>query len=724
MEISKRAHRRLATIVISIFSASAALLLELTTLLEPIEWKTFDQRMSYYRTTKAINENVAVILIDEAALQDMNPLVGRWPWPRSVHADIIEFLQSGGAAAVVFDLLFTENTNGVTLVGKPNIHDQRLIEATSQSNVTYHAAQLYTEIPDENEQAIEGQSLPQDFLNHFSMKRAALSAVHNDNTYLLPLNGLYQAARGVGIVGLEPDGDGIYRRARLLFTYHDHILPALSIVALPVFADTTSISAKNNTIEFGRLSVPLDEQQAYLINMVGQYHPYSMSGVLSSIKAIRDGDVEKVRVFPDEFKDKVVFIGASAAGLEDIKPTAVSAKTPGVYIHASVASNFLENDFLRISPLVLTLAIVLLLTKANSVGILYSRTLAPKIVIPFAMACGYLALATTAFKYNWVMPVTTPLLAMAISLLSSLTYLAFTEGKDKRRVRNMLSQYVSPAVLAEVVDKYQEQIGAQVGKREHLTILFSDVRGFTSFSEKLAAEQVVEILNIHFGVMTDIIFSKNGTLDKFIGDAIMAFWGAPIRDNQHADLAVQSAIEMIRSMSVVNARLGIHGYPPIQIGIGINTGDVVLGNIGSEKKLDYTVIGDNVNLASRLEGLTSKYHCPILISENTYNELQSEIICGVVDLVKVKGKSIPIKLYWPLAHADDSETIRNNAKRSADLMQQAFSRYLHRQWDEAEALYRQIGLAQFSEIFIDRCQEFRVNPPGSDWDGVFVLTSK
>ncbi len=724
MDISKRTHRLLTTVIIVVFSVVAALLLQHTAIFSAIEWKTFDQRTSFFRTAKALNEQVAVVLIDEAALQEMDAVVGRWPWPRSVYADVIEYMESGGAKAVVFDLLFTESSSGISnSTTKIDPHDQRLIEATRQSRITYHAAQVYTEVPDENETAVNERSIPQDFLDQFSLKNSSAVSDHGDNTYVLPFEGLYQAARDIGIVGLEPDSDGIYRHARLLFTYKGHAFPALSLVAHPVLHSTDTISFSDDHIAFGKKGIPVDKEQNYLVNMVGKYHTYSMSGVLASIKSIRAGDVERILIDPYDFKDKIVFVGASAAGLEDIKPTSISAKTPGVYIHASVASNFFEDDFLHAAPFTLIIVAVIFLSMATSTGILYSHTLSPKIAIPIILTCGYLFLAIYAFQYNMVMPVVTPLLALAVSLLSSLTYLAFTEGKDKRRVRNMLSQYVSPAVLAEVVDKYHDQIGAQVGKREHLSILFSDVRGFTSFSEKLAAEQVVEILNIHFGVMTDIIFSKKGTLDKFIGDAIMAFWGAPIRDNYHADLAVQSAIDMIRNMAVVNEQLAQHDYPAIQIGIGINTGDVVLGNIGSDKKLDYTVIGDNVNLASRLEGLTSKYHCPILISENTYNELHPGIICGVVDLVKVKGKSIPIKLYWPLAYADDDAETQSNARTQAELMAQAFSYYTQQMWDDAEAVYEQIA-QPFSEIFIQRCQEYRTRPPDSDWDGVFVLTSK
>jgi adenylate cyclase len=230
------------------------------------------------------------------------------------------------------------------------------------------------------------------------------------------------------------------------------------------------------------------------------------------------------------------------------------------------------------------------------------------------------------------------------------------------------------------------------------------------------------MLNIHFSAMTDVIFAHHGTIDKFIGDAIMAFWGAPVRNDAHALLAVRAALEMMRVLPEVNAKIVTRGLPPIDVGIGINTGEAVLGNIGSEKKLAYTAIGDNVNLASRLEGLTKTYGCPVLISENTCSRVRDHIPCRIVDMVRVKGKTLPIRIYSPLPVTSDVE--RAGASALCDTAAQAFDRYQRRQWTEALALYESMPPDRVGEIFIERCRDNLRLPPPDAWDGTHTLTSK
>jgi adenylate cyclase len=279
-------------------------------------------------------------------------------------------------------------------------------------------------------------------------------------------------------------------------------------------------------------------------------------------------------------------------------------------------------------------------------------------------------------------------------------------------------------VLAEVVSRYQDQIRVEVGTRRRLSILFSDVRGFTSLSEQLQAEQVVDLLNTHYAVMGEIIFRHNGTLDKFIGDAIMAFWGAPIPVADHARQAVSAAIEMVRHLPEVNARLAAKGYPPIDIGIGINTGEVVLGNVGFQRKLDYTVIGDHVNLGSRLEGLTKQYGCRIIIAEETFRELGGAIPCLLVDQVRVKGRHAPIRIYQPLALPEDPEADRSQAQAFAELGDSAFTAYAAGDFKQALALYERFPEHPLRALYLRRCRAYLESPPGTAWDGVCTMTTK
>ncbi len=692
---------------------------------ERIEWASFDQRMRLFRSKVPLHPDVAILMIDEASLQAMDPLVGRYPWPRSVYADLLDYLALGGAKAVVFDVLFTEtqkepmhNAQGL------GISDQRLIEATADSGIAYHAAQIFLEeVTDSNRQLLS-PPLPEDFGQRFAVPNTSGIRQTGNNNYSLPFNGLYQTSKGIGTVGLDVDRDGIFRHIRLFQTYRGEVYPTLSMAPLLSLLQPQSIAVRNGVLHFGGTSVPLTDDQTYLVNMVGDVHPYSISGVFASIERMQAGDFAHLKVPPDTFKGKIVFIGASAAGLSDIKTTAVSSKTPGVVIHASAVSNILSGDFLKTVSDWVTAAIVLLFSFLTVGAVLYFGRLRSQLLVPLGLGIVYVGWSYWRFSVNHVYALVPPVASVILALLASFTYRAFTEGRDRRRVRTMLSQYVSPAMLSSVVDRYEDQLKAEIGTRERLSILFSDIRGFTSISEQLSAEQVVDLLNTHFSVMAEVIFSHAGTLDKFIGDALMAFWGAPIRTTDHADRAVRTAIEMQRRMAEVNHQLEAKHYPPIRIGVGIDTGDVVLGNIGSERKLDYTVIGDHVNLASRLEGLTAKYSCDIVISESTKQALADDLPCAMVDLVRVKGRQHPLRIYWPLALATDSASVLSSARDMAQLTEQAFAAYLRRDWEQAIAAYQQLPDIPLKGTFIARCEAYSQQPPADEWDGVFVMTSK
>ncbi len=307
----------------------------------------------------------------------------------------------------------------------------------------------------------------------------------------------------------------------------------------------------------------------------------------------------------------------------------------------------------------------------------------------------------------------------------TLIFLAFTEGRDRRRVRQLLAQYVSPTVLREGVDRREGIASGEVGTTESLTVLFSDVRGFTALSEQLPAPEVVAVLNTHLETMTEEIFATEGTLDKFIGDAIMAFWGAPIRVADHPDRAVATALGMARRMADVNQKIAARGAPPLRIGVGLHTGDATLGHIGSTKKVDYTIIGDTVNLASRMEGLTKHYGCTVLFTEATYQGLSHGTICGIVDRVRVQGRQEPVRIYRPLARHDDHPSHAAQARAWAAASEAAFMYYQARQWDDALAAVEALPEGDpVRRLYSERCQGYRVVPPPPNWDGVHDPGSK
>ncbi|MBU1709365.1 MAG: adenylate/guanylate cyclase domain-containing protein [Proteobacteria bacterium] len=693
---------------------------------ERFEWITQDQRQRLFRADKKLPSEIAVILIDEASLKQWNAELGRWPWPRSVYADLLDFLSMGEPKAVVFDIILTENQADLCTDEVINIHDQRLIDDTTQFNFSYNAVQILKDVEDERNKDLLFRSLNPEFRAKHAITNARgrgfKTGVHNN--FLTPFAGLDLASKGIGAVDIDPDGDGIYRRAKLFREYLGDLYPSLPVSPLLETLNTKDIQIADNLLKIDGKSIPVDQEEDYLFNLYGGINPFSIGGILEARKQIKLGEVDNLIVYPDEFAGKIVFVGASAVGLLDEKPTALSPKAPGVYIHASIAGNILNNDFLVLVKPAVTLGLIFCFSLLSMASIFYFQRFTLQLLSPIYLAAGYVGWALFQYKYNIVYDITAPVAAIIISWLTAFAYLSFTEGKAKRQVRNIFSQYVSPEILNELTENSEDILGSVISRKEHITILFSDVRSFTSISEELEAEQVVDLLNCHFEAMTDVIFNYKGTLDKFIGDAIMAFWGAPIKVKDHATQSVLAAIEMIRRLEDVNRKLREKGYPKITIGIGVNTGEVVLGNIGSEKKLDYTVIGDAVNIASRLEGLTKQYGFPVIISEYTFNELDKTIPCMIVDQVRVKGKTKPVKLFTPLAMPDDSETELDCARHQAELASRGFKLYQDQKWDEAIEVFSTLSNNDLSKVYIDRCAVYKANPPDIPWDGVFTMKTK
>jgi adenylate cyclase len=476
----------------------------------------------------------------------------------------------------------------------------------------------------------------------------------------------------------------------------------------------------------GHNRIPLIKNNDYFINMYGRYNSYSFSGVFLTMLKIQKGELDNLPVQPDEFRDKIVFVGASAAGVEDLKNTSISSKTPGVFLHASAYGNMICGDFLCFPGHIINFLPVLILLTTTVFSIFYLKTLVSQVLFPLVAIIAFFMLALILFNSNIAINVVNPSLAALSAYVVSFTYVSFTEGKEKRKIKNVLGQYVSPAMLSTVLKNNQDDyLKAEVGSKEILTIFFSDIRDFTTITEKYKVEEVVEVLNAYLSRMVNIIFDNEGTLDKFIGDAIVAFWGAPVKIHDHHYKAVITGLQMRNAIKSFNRENHGRGLPQLKIGIGIHTGEVILGNIGSEKKLDYTVIGDSVNMASRLEGLTKAYNSPIIISQDTYEHVKNEISCRVLDHVKVKGKDKPITIYEVI---DAVDSVNEETSRIISLTQKAFKQYRQRAFSESISTFGTIlGIRPndfLSKMFISRCLNYQQHQPPDDWDGYCVYKTK
>lgn len=698
------------------------------------EWIAYDYLLAQKRHQQPAPDDIVILLVDDASLQFMDPLVGRWPWPRSVFADVVDYLSLGNPKAIVFDMLFVERQ--LKSPGEATDNDKRLTDASQNAGNVVHAMQFIHENQDDANNQVLNKPLPADIVKGSALPdtSATSDSIKSDNKpvynqYLIPIEGLYQSAMALGAVSVEPDQDGVLRRTPLVFRYQNDKYAALSLAAL-LRQNVLTVSLPGNQLSVDGIPIPLDERGNYLVNFYPSFNTFSLSGVLSSIAALNQGDIEHLIIRPDEFQDKYVFIGSSAVGLHDLKTTPLGGKQPGVLLHASVLGNVLQNDFLTPASSGTTWLILLLASLVTALGVLYLKLNILKLAWPLPVVAMLGFWCYWQSGNNQVVAVIRPLLAIALSWALAYAYLLFTEGREKNNVRKMFSRYVSPAALAAMIDNYDAYKDAGIGTKEIVTILFCDIRGFTTLSESLPAEKVVELLNFYFSQMTEAILAHNGTIDKFIGDAIMATWGAPVKSHSHANDATRAALTMVEKLTIVNQWLAEHQLQPIDIGIGIHTGEVVLGSIGSEQKADYTVIGDNVNLASRLEGVTKTYGCRLVLSEATHQQLR-EIPCVLIDMIRVKGKTQPIKIYTPLQilkQNPSEDTPPDNVQRSPKAVQQcieqALNAYLDQYWEDAIAQFNALPNRRLAELYISRCEQFKRTPPPEDWDGVYVMTSK
>ncbi len=724
--------RKLTRAIVVIAAVSAITVFsDLSGLFQTPELKTVDFRTKLWRRDKLPPPDIVLVLIDESSLDALNGIAGRWPWPRYIHAELIDFLSLSGAKAIVMDVMFSENEFGEdTRSTKLGHHDLRLVESTHSAQNAYHAVQMVTDKADEYNKSLLNKTLPKEFMSRFALDVETAGETVEHNNYYLPFTQLYEASKGIGVVSFSPDTDGVYRRQKLLFGYQGRFYPSLSIAPImdqfgysKTILDEGALKIANNT---SNIRIPLTEQNEYFVNMYGKYNVYSFGGVFLSMLKIQKGELDDLPVRPDEFTDKIVFIGASAAGVEDLKNTPISSKTPGVYLHASVCGNIITRDFLTFTGRFTNFLPAFVLLTITVLSIFYLKSALSRVLLPLLAVIGFITLALLLFKSNLVINVVTPSFATLSAYMVAFTYISFTEGKEKRKIKNVLGQYVSPAMLSSVLKNNQDDyLKAEIGSKETLSIFFSDIRDFTTITEMYDVEKVVEVLNAYLSCMVDIIFDNEGTLDKFIGDAIVAFWGAPIKIHDHHYKAVLTGLQMRKVMSTFNQENKDRALPHLNIGMGVHTGEVILGNIGSKKKLDYTVIGDGVNLASRLEGLTKVYKSAMIISQDTYEHVHDQISCRVLDYVKVKGKDKPITIYEVI---DEVDNVDEETSKIISLTETGFKQYRERDFSGAIDTFETIlGIRpndSLSQVFIPRCREYQHNQPPEDWDGCYVYETK
>ena len=681
--------------------------------LESYELKTYDQLCRLNAPSSPVAGDIALIVVDQGSLRAAQSNGINWPWPRQMYAPIIEYCASSGAKSIAFDVLFTEPSSY-------GMEDDRLLaESLKQYGQGFLPIFLSRENRSQEKEEkglVERIALP--------LQDQSLRSFPPYLSSVPPIPVLAQAVRGMGNVAIPPDADGIYRRLPLVFRYGDRWIPSLGFAVYQHLYGKDLWTLKRDGLQSKGTDIPLDPQGNFLLSyyLSGRDFPrYSAFNVVQSFQALQEGGTPMYP--PEVFHNKIVFVGFTAPGLFDLKPTPIHSLNPGLAIHATLLANLIYKDFrVRVSAITnLLLAAAVALTVC--IIVMMIPVLWQLALMVIAYGGGLFLLVMLAFRENiWIDGV---LMAASLGLpfATSVAFSYATEGRQRRQIKQTFSRYMSDLLIQDLL-KHPEKLRLG-GEKRVLTVFFSDLAGFTSLSERLSPEEVVTLLNRYLTTMTDIILAGGGLIDKYEGDAIMAFWGAPIPQEDHAARACLAALDNQKRLAELREEFIHMGLPPVHARIGINTGEMIIGNMGSNQRFDFTVIGDSVNLASRLEGAGKEYGTRILISEETYRQASGQVEVREVDWLRVKGKEMPVRIYELLARKGELDAVQ---KQVRDLFAQGMVLYRQRQWVEALAIFQRI-LTLVPEdgpasTFSKRCEDFRLSPPAADWDGVYRLTSK
>ena len=603
-------------------------------LLGQVELKTYDMRLRALQ--HAPPRYVTIAAIDEQSLAK----IGRWPWSRTTFAALAERLDQLGARVIAFDLFFPERESP-----RADAQFARAIRSTKKVVLGTIFIDRGEEVRHLGPAALAAARLaiaPQAIAEVGASSHAEASfQMREPLGVIVNILELQGGAAYVGHIDVPGDTDGVVRRAPLIRRFDGRYFPAFDVQVLRAYLEGEVPSLEIAPygmagIRFGERYIPLDENGGLLVR-----HRRPSSFTTVSIADILEG-----RADPALLRDRVVLVGNTATGIGDTRVTPYGATLPGVEIRASIIESLLQGDALQrpewmmfldaAAMVVIGLLLIVLLPRLGVAG---GGVLAAGVLV------GYVLLAITLFRTEGLwLNLVYPTLLVALLFASATLVEYFFAFSEKRYLKRAFAHYVPPAVVDDLVaDAGKLQLG---GEKRELTVLFSDIRGFTTLSEAMAPEDLVKLMNEYFTVMTAKVFEHRGSLDKYIGDAIMAIFGAPVAEPQHAALACRSALDMVRALQGLRESWQARGIPPIDIGVGINTGPMIVGNMGSASRFNYTVVGDAVNLASRIEHLNKEYGTSILLSEYTYLPVKDEFpLAREVDRVRVRGRAQPVRLF-------------------------------------------------------------------------------
>ena len=681
---------------------------------------------------------VVIVDIDEASLKE----IGQWPWPRTVVADLVSKLKDRGAVAIGFDIIFAEPDRmspAVAVESFRGLDDEtrsKLASLPSNDEVLADAMKRARVIVGQS-----GSPLSQPRSDAEKALQTGFAIIGPDPTPLLvTFKGLLrnvplieQAAAGRGVLSIDPDRDGIIRRVPVILTAQDVLVPSLAMEMLRVVTGSGAIQVRADeagvqSVGVRGLAVPTDNRGRVWVhfNKIDRERSY-----------VSAKDLLQGRLPPDRVRGRLVLVGTSAIGLFDIKTTPVDAAMPGVEVHAQILESVLTKAQLAPVPDAIGAEIVIAVLLGLAI-IVAAPALSPTVVVVLgaAMVAGLVGLSWYLFAmHSLLLDFTYPLMSSWLIYLVLTFVNYFREQRQRQQIRSAFGYYLSPHMVEQLARSPEKLVLG--GEERRMTILFSDVRGFTTISEhyKDDPQGLTRLMNRFLTPLTNAILERKGTIDKYIGDAIMAFWNAPVDDAEQEVNACDAALAMQERAVELNAELkqeaetGGGTYMPLRIGIGLNTGPCVVGNMGSDFRFNYSVLGDTVNVASRLEARTKDYRLPLVIGSRTAERAQEKFTTMEIDLIQVKGKKEPEAVFTVLGRSalkDDPHCTELRAL-NADMLV-AFRK---QDWDGALALIERcrsaangLDVAGLYDMYVERISTYRADPPPPDWDGVYEAESK
>jgi adenylate cyclase len=717
MEKVKHKTNPFTSLIIGLGAIILALIIGQIPTLLTLELDLLDYRFKLRGPLEITDSPVIIVTIDDQSDESTPEM---YPWPRDYYAHVIENLNEAGAAVIGIDVIFEKQD----IHGKES--DNRLAEVLGKYDNIVLAGKI-------------------------------AKSEHIDMTTLVPPYEKFISHGTLwGLVSFVLDDDGFYRRYFIGQTFNDSLYSPFGLEVLKIYKGmdrNLSIKDSSDFFTMGSIRIPKYSGNSMLINFVGpreSFPYYSFDSIIDDeefelvaqfdMNSFSDPGDEELSIPPGilysgVLKDKIVLIGATMHELHDEFPTpflekkdpsgsSVKALTPGVEIHANAIQTILSENYLFPLSYLLQLLIFLVL----AVMVYFINRFLPTLWTGFIiilLSILYFMFAFFLFvKMNTIIEISTPILLIFFSFIGHTLYHYIISQKEKRMIRGAFSHYVPEKVVNEIIANPEKlKLG---GEERIITVLFSDIVGFTTISEKLTPPDLVKLLNEYLSEMTDIVLLNNGIIDKYEGDAIMAEFGVPVQYDNHAFMACKAALEMQNKLQDLRIKWKSEEKPPLTARIGINTGEMIVGNMGSRNVFDYTVMGDHVNIGSRLEGLNKYYGTYIIISEYTYNRVKDAFYTRELDLIRVKGKVKPLKVFELIELKE--KKLAKNIVQMLEHYQKGLELYRSQQWNDAidrfdHCLKLNPG-DKSSEEFRKRCIEYKFNSPGPDWDGVVVMTEK